>query len=92
MPDEEWNAMVPWRLSSEAWKPGSTSGMTKSGVELERVIASADITGRLTTAAAQKVRDEFDHIKRLEFTLENIFSFIEGCYSSAICHADRIVV
>lgn len=79
MPDEEWNAMA----SLEAIQRSMETRINKRHDEIKEsswkgVIASADITGRLTTAAAQKVRDEFDHIKRLEFTLENIFSFIEG--------------
>ena len=55
MPDEEWNAMA----SLEAIQRSMETRINKRHDEIKesswkRVIASADITGRLTTAAAQK--------------------------------------
>ncbi|EKP0310051.1 DUF4942 domain-containing protein [Aeromonas sp. 23P] len=79
MPDEEWSAMS----SMEAIQQSMSERLNKRHDELKDlswrgIINCTDIAGRLTSSAADKVKSEFENIKRLEFTLENIYAFIEG--------------
>jgi len=45
------------------------------------IFECTDFVSRLTSKAAEKVKSEFDNIKKLEFTLDNIYGFIDGLTS-----------
>lgn len=42
------------------------------------VLKSTDLTGRLTSKAQEALESDFDNIKQLEFTVKNIYGFLEG--------------
>lgn len=46
------------------------------------IIRSTDVTSRLSSKAQQRVEAEFDQIKKLEFTVTNVYGFLCGIIES----------
>lgn len=42
------------------------------------IIKSTSVTKRISTKVADQIEKEFEHIRQMEFSLENIFAFIDG--------------
>ncbi len=46
------------------------------------VIRRSELTGKLSSAAQKRISAEFDQIRKLDFTLGNVYGFIEGVLAS----------